>query len=62
MAVARVAYWKFKPDLKPLASVVERPPPELHVYDVDLPRLRRDLGNRLDHRLRSGDDVKEANA
>lgn len=32
--------------LKPMAAVVEKLPPELRVYDVDLVRLQRDFGQR----------------
>jgi heme-degrading monooxygenase HmoA len=34
---------RFREGLKPMAEVVERLPPELHVYDVDFARLRQDL-------------------
>ncbi len=37
---------RFREGLKPMAEVLERLPPELHVYDVDLVRLRRDYGER----------------
>lgn len=35
---------RFRDGLKPMAPVTEKLPPELHVYDVDLVRLRREYG------------------
>ncbi len=35
---------RFRSGLKPLAEVAEKIPPELHVYTVDMARLRGSLG------------------
>jgi hypothetical protein len=35
---------RFREGLKPVAEVLERLPPELHIYNVDLAKLRRDPG------------------
>lgn len=35
---------RFRASLGPMAEVVERLPPELHAYDVDMARLTRTLG------------------
>lgn len=37
---------RFRAGLKPMAEVVERLPPELHVYEVDVARLVHDSGQR----------------
>lgn len=37
---------KFRRGLAPMAAVVEKLPPELHTYEVDLARLRTSLGER----------------
>ncbi len=35
---------RFRSGLKPMAEVAEKIPPELHVYEVDMARLREPLG------------------
>lgn len=37
---------RFRAGLRPMAEVVEKLPPELHVYDVDMARLLPDSGQR----------------